>query len=429
MTRRPRRVRLAAVLTLLAMTAAGCTSPSTSPRRGTDPMAGMAGMPGMSSSPGTSSSPGMSPNPGVSSSPGTTTPPAESGAGAPDRLTPLPGMPPPLSPNDLYAADRPNALSPAVAGDIPRIYVPNHASNTVSVINPATFTVVRTVHVPAGPEHVVPSYDLKTLWVNSDTGNALTPINAKTGRFGRPVAVHDPYNLYFTPDGRFAVVMSEAAHQIVFRDAHTMAVRKVVPVRCGGVNHADFSADGRYFIVSCEFSGDLLKVDTEQQRVVAVLHLPRRMAMPQDVKVSPDGKTWYIADMQTSGLWILHDDRFAAPTFLPTGEGAHGLYVSRDSKRLFITNRGEGTISVLDFATNKLIAKWRIPGHATPDMGGVSADGRTLWLSGRYNNVVYAIDTTTGKLVRTIPVGGEPHGLCVWPQPGRYSLGHTGILR
>jgi YVTN family beta-propeller protein len=408
MTPGPRGARFATLLTLLALALAACTAPSTTRSRGTDPMAGM---------------------PGMTSSPGPTAPSAESRADAPHRQAPLPGMPAPLSPNDLYAADRPNAFSRAVAGDLPRIYVPNHVSSTVSVINPITDTVVRTVHVPAGPEHVVPSYDLKTLWVNSDTGDALTPINAKTGRFGRSVAVNDPYNLYFTPDGRFAVVMSEAEHQIVFREAHTMAVRKVVPVRCGGVNHADFSADGRYFIVSCEFSGDLLKVDTEQQRVVAQVHLPKRMAMPQDVKVSPDGKTWYIADMQNSGLWILHNDRFAAPTFLPTGEGAHGLYVSRDSKRLFITNRGEGTISVLDFATSKLIAKWTIPGHATPDMGGISADGRTLWLSGRYNNVVYAINTTTGKLARTIRVGVEPHGLCVWPQPGRYSLGHTGILR
>jgi YVTN family beta-propeller protein len=408
MTSGPRRARFAGLLTLLAVTFGGCTSPSTTPSHGTDPMASM---------------------PGMSSSPGPTAPSTESGADASNRLAPLPGMPAPLLPDDLYAADRPNAFSPTVAGDLPRIYVPNHASNTVSVINPVTGIVVRTVHVPAGPEHVVPSYDLKTLWVNSDTGNALTPINAKTGRFGRPVAVSDPYNLYFTPDGRFAVVMSEAQHQIVFRNAHTMAVRKVVPVRCHGANHADFSADGRYFIVSCEFSSDLIKVDTEQQRVVGQLHLPKRMAMPQDVKVSPDGKTWYIADMQNSGLWILHNDRFAAPTFLPTGEGAHGLYVSRDSKRLYVTNRGEGTISVLDFATNKLIAKWAILGHATPDMGGLSADGRTLWLSGRYNNVVYAIDTTTGKLVRKIPVGVEPHGLCVWPQPGRYSLGHTGILR
>jgi DNA-binding beta-propeller fold protein YncE len=52
-----------------------------------------------------------------------------------------------------------------------------------------------------------------------------------------------------------------------------------------------------------------------------------------------------------------------------------------------------------------------------------------LWLSGRYNGVVYAISTRTGHLLATIPVGSGPHGLCVYPQPGRYSLGHTGIFR
>jgi YVTN family beta-propeller protein len=407
MTSRFRSLTLTALLTLLALLtfgAAACISPSVPRSTGGDPMAGM---PGMESSP-------TAPEPSAD----TLVHPA-----------PLPGMPPPLDPNDLYAADRPNAFSPAVAGDLARIYVPNHSSNTVSVINPKTWKVVQTVKVPAGPEHVVPAYDLKTLWVNSDTGNALTPIDAKTGRFGRPVHVNDPYNLYFTPDGRYAVVMAEAAHQIVFRDPHTMAIRKVVHVGCGGVNHADFSPDGRYFIVSCEFSGDLIKVDTEQQRVVAQLHLPTRTPMPQDVKISPDGQTWYVADMQNSGLWILHNGQFRAPTFLPTGAGAHGLYVSRDSKCLYITNRGEGSISVLDFATNKLVAKWAIPGGGTPDMGGVSADGRVLWLSGRYNNVVYAISTVTGRLIHKITVGVEPHGLCVWPQPGRYSLGHTGILR
>jgi YVTN family beta-propeller protein len=352
--------------------------------------------------------------------------PAATGPGA---IALLPGMPPPLDPRDLYAADRPGALAAAVRADLRRVYVPNHASNTVSVIDPATGRVLRTVRVPAGPEHVVPSWDLRTLWVNSDTGNALTPINPATGAFGRPVPVADPYNLYFTPDGRYAVVMAERLHEIVFRDPHTMAVRRVLPVRCAGVNHADFSADGRYFIVSCEFSGDLLKVDTQQQRVVAQQHLPAPHPMPQDVKISPDGRTWYVADMQTSGLWILDGEAFGRPRFLPTGAGAHGLYVSRDSRHLFVTNRGEGTISVLDFGTNRITAKWHIPGGGSPDMGGLSPDGRRLWLSGRYHGVVYAIDTTTGRLVYRIPVGAQPHGLCVWPQPGRYSLGHTGILR
>ena len=399
-----RRATRAATLAVILLGAGGCTA--SPPAQRTEPMAPMPGMSWVSGSPIPSPS-----------------------AGAADFDTPLPGMPPPLVADDIYAADRPNALSPAVVGDIAQVYVPNHTSNTVSVINPYTWRVVRTVRVPVGPEHVVPSYDLKTLWVNSDTGNALTPIDARTGAFGKPVPVNDPYNLYFTPDGRFAMVMSEDAHQIVFRDPHTMAIDKVVPVSCNGVNHADFSANGRYAIVSCEFSGDLLKVDIERQAVIAQLHLPALRAMPQDVKLSPDGRTWYIADMQDSGVWILHGDVFADPTFLPTGAGAHGLYVSRDSKSLYISNRGEGSISVLDFTTGRLVAKWRLPGGGTPDMGGISADGKVLWLTGRYNHVVYAISTVTGALLHRIQVGIEPHGLCVWPQPGRYSLGHTGILR
>jgi YVTN family beta-propeller protein len=349
--------------------------------------------------------------------------------GATTRGTALPGMPPLLDPHDLYAADRPNALAPAVRNDLNLVYVPNNGSNTVSVIDPTTYTVIRTVSVPRSPEHVVPSWDLRTLWVNSDQGNALTPIDPATGQFGQPIPVNDPYNLYFTPDGKYAIVMAEAAHQIVFRDPHTMAVRKTVPVPCSGVNHADFSPDGRYFIVSCEFSGDLLKIDTEKQAIIGTMHLPAAHAMPQDVKISPDGTTWFVADMQTSGLWILNGDAFTRPRFLPTGNGAHGLYISRDSKWMYITNRGEGSISVLDFATNSLIAKWLIPGGGSPDMGGLSADGKVIWLSGRYHHVVYAIDATNGRLIRKIYVGAEPHGLCVWPQPGRYSLGHTGILR
>jgi len=223
-------------------------------------------------------------------------------------------------------------------------------------------------------------------------------------------------------------VMAETRRAIIFSDPHTMAPRHVLPVGCDGVNHADFSADGRYFIATCEFSGDLVKVDTAAQRVAGRLHLPGH-AMPQDIKISPDGHTWYVADMQTSGLWIIDGDRLTVRTFLPTGDGAHGLYPSRDSRYLYIANRGEGSVSVLDFHTGRLVTKWRLPGHASPDMGGVSADGHILWLSGRYDREVYAIDTTTGHLIARIPVGTEPHGLCVWPQPGRYSLGHTGILR
>ncbi|MET8748799.1 YncE family protein [Streptomyces sp. NPDC004667] len=341
----------------------------------------------------------------------------------------LPGMPPVLDPNDVYAADRPNQLSPVVKDFPSRVYVPNTNSNTVSVIDPATYKVIDTIPVGVQPQHVVPSWDMKTLWVNNNRGHTLTPINPATGEAGEPVEVHDPYNLYFTPNGKYAVVMASMDRELVFRDPHTMNRVKTVPVTCYGVNHADFSSDGRYFIVSCEFSGELLKVDTEKMEVVGQQKLPFEGAMPQDVKISPDGKTFYVADMMAHGMWVLSGDKFDVPKLLPTGKGCHGLYVSRDSKEMYVSNRGEGSISVFDFKQNKLTKKWELPDGGSPDMGGVSADGKVLWLSGRYNSEVYAIDTATGKELARIPVGGGPHGLAVYPQPGRYSLGHTGIFR
>lgn len=355
----------------------------------------------------------------------------------------LPGMPKVLDNNDLYAADRANQLSDTVKNYPSLIYVPNTQSSNVTIIDPQTYKVISTTKVAREPQHVVPSWDLKTLWVNSDKGNSLTPIDPATGKFGKPIVVHDPYNLYFTPDGKYAVVMSEAAKQIVFRDSHTMKIKKTISSQCSGVNHADWSLDGTTFVVSCEFSGELLLVDTAKMKILKKQKIPvlnksakakdhngmRNVGpMPQDVKISPDGKTFYIADMMSDGVWIMKAP-WSTLTLLKTGKGAHGLYVTRDSQNMIITNRNEGTISILRFSDNKLIAKWKIPGGGSPDMGGISADGKIFWVSGRYDNVVYAISINDGHLIKKIKVGTGPHGLAVYPQPGRYSLGHTGVFR
>ncbi len=346
--------------------------------------------------------------------------------------TPLAGMPPVLDQNDIYAADRPNQLSPVVKDFPARVYVPNHTGNSVTEIDPTTYKVIRTFPVPKGPQHVVPSWDLKTLWVNDDEGNHLTPIDPKTGLPGKSIYVHDPYNLYFTPNGKYAIVMAEADKEMVFRDPHTMAIKKIVHVSCDGLNHADWSKDGSFFIVSCEFSGQVLKVDTANMKVIATATLPHtytKSPMPQDVKVSPDGSTFYIADMMSNGIWAMKADAFGKFELIKTGNGAHGEYVTRDSKTMLISNRGEGSVSVLRFSDNKVIAKMVIPGGGSPDMGGISADGTQFWVSGRYNNVVYVFDIVHNKFLRSIAVGKEPHGLAFYPQPGRYSLGHTGVFR
>jgi YVTN family beta-propeller protein len=355
----------------------------------------------------------------------------------------VPGMPPVIDPTNLYSETAAGRVSPSVANDLPRVYVPNRRSNDVYVIDPATFKVVDKFKVGINPQHIVPSWDMKMLWVTNNaehrTDGSLTPIDPKTGKPGKAVDVDDPYNMYFTPDGKYAIVVAEAYKRLDFRDPHTMALKLSIETpECGGINHADFSIDGRYAIFTCEFGGGLVKIDLVNRKVVAYLKPPKGK-MPQDIRISPDGKVFYVADMKADGVLLIDGDKFKQIGFIKTGIGTHGLYPSRDGKKLYVTNRGSnlvygprggpGSVTVIDFATRKVEANWPIPGGGSPDMGNVSADGKYLWLSGRFDDVVYAFDTTTGKVKTKIPVGLEPHGLTVWPQPGRYSLGHTGNMR
>jgi YVTN family beta-propeller protein len=331
---------------------------------------------------------------------------------------------------NIYSADAPGDLSPVVRQDPALVYVPNSLSNTVTVISQRTLKVIATFPTGALPQHVTPSYDLKTLYVDNDVGNSLTPIDPRTGTPGTPIPVEDPYNLYFTPNGRYAIVVAERLQRLDFRDPHTMRLINTLPVpMCGGVDHMDFSADGRFAYASCEFAGRMIEIDLHSLRVIHTLALGNGSTSPQDVKLSPDGRTLYTADMASGGLWEINPYTFRVIGFLHTGAGAHGLYPSRNASVMYVSNRMAGTISSVSFKTRRVVATWQIPLPASPDMGGVSADGNTLWLSGRYNAEVYAIDTHTGRLRARIQVGQGPHGLCVWPQPGTYSLGHTGIMR
>jgi DNA-binding beta-propeller fold protein YncE len=364
-------------------------------------------------------------------------------ARATPRVVTVPGMPPVVDPRNIFSETVAGRIAPRVARDLPRIYVPALGAGAVYVIDPATYTVVEHFAAGRSPQHVVPAWDLRTLWVtNTAEGHAdgsVTPIDPRTGRPGRSFEVDDPYNMYFTPDGRFAVVVAERRMRLDFRDPHTMVLHdSLVTPGCAGINHADYSIDGRYAIFTCEFNDRLAKIDIVHRVVLGYLQLPSG-SMPQDVRAGPDGRTFFVAGMRADGVFVVDGASFRTTGFIATGVAPHGLYPSRDGTKLYVANRGShsvhgahrspgGGISVIDFHTRRVVARWPIPGGGSPDMGNVSADGHTLWLSGRYDNVVYAIDTTHGT-VREIPVGTQPHGLAVWPLPGRYSLGHTGILR
>jgi DNA-binding beta-propeller fold protein YncE len=344
----------------------------------------------------------------------------------------LPGMPPVTDPHNVYAAASANALSATARTAKPLVYVPHNDSGEVWVIDPATDAVVGKYRVGRQLQHVVPAYDMRTLYATDDFGNQLIPFDPTTGLPGTPIPVIDPYNLYFTPDGRYAISVAEAHRELVWYDPHTWQQQDITPTPdCMGIDHADFSSDGRTAVFTCEFAGRVAVVDVATHKLLRMIDMPTRNVHmgPQDIKLAPDGSVFYIADSDANGVWVLNGTATGVLRFIPTGMGAHGLYLSRDATALYVTNRMEGTVSVLDAYTGAAEQKWGIPGGGSPDMGNVTADGSQLWVSGRYNRVVYVLSTKDGALLAKIPVNGGPHGLCVWPQPGRYSLGHTGITR
>ena len=383
----------------------------------------------------------------------------------PQPIDTVAGMAPVVDARNLYSETTADKMSATVQGHLPRIYVPNLRSHDVSVIDPATMKVVDRFKVGHAPQHIVPSWDMKTLWVANNaerrSTGSLTAIDPVTGKPGKTIPVDDPYNLYFTPDGKSAIVVAEAMARLDFRDPQTMAMQYSIEVpECKGINHGDFTIDGRVALFTCEFKGTVAKVNLETCKVEGYMKLSMpatrfkvskepfdpsqteictaKKGMPQDIRFSPDGSRFYIADMDADGVHVGDTASFTKVGFIPVGPGTHGLYPSRDGKSLYVAYRGThkihgspkgpGGVGVVSFETETVTAYWPIPGGGSPDMGNVSADGQFLWLSGRFDDRVYRIHTTSGA-VDQVKVGQEPHGLTVWPQPGRYSLGHTGNLR
>lgn len=370
-------------------------------------------------------------------------------------VVPVPGMPTVPDRTNLYSEAAAGRVSAAASGAAQRVYVPNRSDHSVSVIDAVTLKVIDTFKVGVQPQHVIPSWDLRTLWVvnhaEGRTSGSLTPIDPKTGKPGPSITVDEPDNVYWSPDGRHAIVVAKTSRRLDFRDARTMKLEHSIPTpQCGGINHGDFSIDGRFALFTCEVGASVTKIDLVTRRVAGTLKLSRyfdrpkvlasfaRAGSPQDIRASPDGRLFLVADLTADGVHVVEAEPLRQVGFIATGTGAHGLIPGRDAKSLYVANRGshkivgprggKGSVSVIDFATLRLTRTWRIPGGGSPDTGGLSADGRHLWLSGRFDDVVYRIDTGTGR-VDKIEVGREPHGLTVWPQPGRYALGHTGNLR
>jgi YVTN family beta-propeller protein len=348
------------------------------------------------------------PDPAMTVTPGSRSP-------EPPRSSQAPGV---------YSAIAGPTLSSAVRGIATRVYVPDNDSNDVRVIDPRTFRVVRTLSVGLEPQHVSPSWDMRHLYVGNVYSNSLSDIDPRSGRIIRTISIPDPYNLYFAPDGALAIDVAEGRDTLYFYDPKTWTPQGKLEIPFNGPDHLDFSRSGRFLLLSTEYAGVVVKIGLRPRRILGTVDLGGSAV---DVKLSPDGSVFFVANQVRGGVCVVDPIGMRALRFIPTGAGAHGFAIARDGRHLYVSNRLAGSISVIDTRSRTVVATWLVGG--SPDMLQVSADGKQLWASNRFDASVSVIDTRTGNLLHTIAVGIQPHGLTLFPQPGRYSLGHNGVYR
>ena len=365
----------------------------------------------------------------IASAPAETSEPAASPPASVAAATPTPTAEPV---EGVYGGTVSGELDPRVAGVPERVYVPNEEGNDVAVIDPATFEVIGRFAVGDMPEHINPDWGLEYLWVSNMNGGFLTKVDPMTSQ---PIEEIDlpifPYALYYTLDGEKVMVITNYIAQedvgdngVHFYDPDTWELLAYVNVPWPGADDADLTADGRYLAISAEYSGYLAFIDTEEMTLAGQVEIG---SLPRDVRLGPAGDVFYVTNEGLDGIQIVDAESWELLEFIPTGDGAHGLEVSRDATRMYVANRAAGSISVIDVATRDVVETWSVGG--SPDEMVLNPDGTQLWASNRYHGSVSVIDTTSGEVIATIATGANPHGLTYWPQPGSIAVGQNGNMR
>ena len=282
------------------------------------------------------------------------------------------------------------------------------------------------------PEHITPDWDLSRLLVSNMSSSTLTVLDPVTSRpVGRTISVTTPYDLYYTPDGSRTIVVNDYINPanvklngLYFFDRRTWKQLGWVNIPWMGADDLDMSADGRFLLVSCEYSGMVARVDTTTMKVTGSVRVG---GLPRDVRLAPDGRHFLVTNESLAGVSVVDGPTMRVTRFIRTGPGAHGLEFSRDASKVFVNNRSAGTISVVDLASLSVTATWTVGG--SPGEMVLTPDGRELWIANRYNNTVSVVDAASGRVTHTIPVGVAPHGILYWPLPGTVSIGQNGNMR
>lgn len=287
------------------------------------------------------------------------------------------------------------------------VIVLNSDDDSLSVIDGGTYKETSRVHIGRAPHHLIVTPDGRTLIIAMSEGNQLLFIDRPSGTVARTIEVSDPYQIGFSPDGKWFVSNSLRLDRIDVYDARTYRLKFRLPAR-SMPSHIAFSPDSTTVYVSLQGSDRLIAIQLATGKVLWNEPVGRQ---PAGVLMRKSGKI-LVAIMGSDHVAEIDPADGKVLRRIKTGRGAHNFQVSPDGKKLYVTNRVAGTISVLDNGTLAVTGTLQAPGG--PDDMVLSPDGNELWVTGRWHEWVDVINTASGALKACIPVGRSPHGIFLY---------------
>jgi YVTN family beta-propeller protein len=307
----------------------------------------------------------------------------------------------------VFAACFAAALGMANAATATTAVVLNSDDDSLSVIDSDSYREISRTHIGRGPHHLIETPDGRTLIIAMSGSNELVLIDRATGVEKQRVTASDPYQIGFSPDGKWFVAASIRLDHIDIYDAETFQLVHRLPAPTMP-SHIAFSLDSSAVFVTLQGTSSLIAIDLASGKVNWTVPVGRQ---PAGIITRPDGTLLvgvmgsdYVAEVDPANGNIIRK--------ITTGNGAHNFLATPDGKTLYVTNRVAGTISVLNAGTLDVESTLQAPGG--PDDMALSPDGQELWVTGRWHAWVDVIELASGALKTSVPVGRSPHGIFVY---------------
>lgn len=285
----------------------------------------------------------------------------------------------------------------------------NSGEASVSLIDMDKRAVYKTFPIGKEPHHLMITPDQKSVLVANAAGDDVVFLDPKTGDVqSRLPNIVDPYHIGYSPNKKWFVAAGNRLDRVDIYAAKNQELKLVKIVKAAKTpSHIAFTSDSKLTFVTLQDSNELIAIDLATQEIVWRMPIGK---MPAGVWMTPGDKHLLIGLTGSDLVQVVDWKQQKIVKEIKTGKGAHNFRPLGDKRHIFLTNRVDSTISIIDMDKLEKVADIKgLP--SGPDCMDVTADGKELWVTFRFAKKVGIIDIASRKLVTTIPVGKSPHGI------------------